>query len=360
MRVGLRLVIALLAFPPACLSAAGVRADGGNSPRLAEAIALWLADDDAGALPAMSELAGAGDAAAQMLLSQIERETPPGGETAYVLGLDRATRKALFRAPGGLSGTPWVRKQAVEGDALAAALVASKLPDATMETAHALHAAGEREQAKRLAWEIVDRGRFDAVLGMAEDAPLFADLDYVRWMRGWFAGGALSTEQRKWIVVSEPEGRAPGLMLASMIAPVLSPQLAPQGPVANVVRAFRGDATEIVEEGPGGVDYIAKMYRRLALREPDLRVAGRLCETICPERPGVCMAATVALLGGYDRLMSQDTPYEGAIPQADYLESPRAVNTLLRRLRAEAGNAASAASGSGYGVSSCLAEAVGE
>lgn len=355
----MRLVIRTLAalfFVGALTGAAG--AETQISPRLAEAVALWLADDDAGALPLLSELATDGDAAAQMLLSQIERETPPGGETDFVLSLDRAGRKALFRAPGGLSGAPWVGKRAEAGDPVAAALIASKLPSATIETAHALYAAGEREQAKRLTWEIVDRGRFDAVLAMAEDAPLFAALDYVVWMRGWFAGGALSTEQRKWISVSEPEGRAAGLMLASMIAPVLSPQLAPQRPVANVVRALRGDATEIAGEGPEAVKYMAKMYRRLALRDPDLRVARRLCEDLCPDQPGVCMMSTVALIGGYDRLMNQDTPFEAVIPQADYLESPRAVNTLLRRLRSEAASVASAASGSGYGASACLAAEV--
>ena len=70
------------------------------------------------------------------------------------------------------------------------------------------------------------------------------------------------------------------------------------------------------------------------------------------------MMSTVALIGGYDRLMSQDTPFEAVIPQADYLESPRAVNTLLRRLRSEAASVASAASGSGYGASACLAAEV--
>ena len=121
-----------------------------TSPQLEAAIEAWLADDDAASLPVMAELANGGDKAAQMLISQIDRETPSGGETPFVLALDRKARIKMFRAPGGLSGTTWVKKLAEQGDPLAAALLKSKLPDAGMDTAHELHAAGEVEAAKRL------------------------------------------------------------------------------------------------------------------------------------------------------------------------------------------------------------------
>lgn len=117
---------------------------------LTAAIDSWLEDDDQASLPVISNLAQNGDAFAQMLISQIERETPSGGETPYVLAMDRKARIKTFRAPGGLSGTLWVKKRAAEGDALAAALLASKLLDAGIDTAHALHRAGEVEAAKCL------------------------------------------------------------------------------------------------------------------------------------------------------------------------------------------------------------------
>ena len=121
---------------------------------LDDAISLWLDDNDADALPMLSELASSGDADAQLLLGQIEAILPPGAGSEFMAGLSRRERIDLLRSPGGLSGKSWLRVRADEGDTLAAALLASRLPDADMDVVRALLDAGEREAAEKLAWEI--------------------------------------------------------------------------------------------------------------------------------------------------------------------------------------------------------------
>ncbi|MEM7270302.1 MAG: hypothetical protein AAF401_13770 [Pseudomonadota bacterium] len=319
------------------------------SGKVQAAIEAWLADDDEASLTALAGLANAGDVDAQMLISQIERETPSGGETPFVLAMDRKARKDVFRAPGGLSGTPWVKVKAGEGDAVAAALLDAKLPDAGMETAHILFQAGEREAAKRLAWEIVERGRFDAVLSMEANKPLLGALPYLAWLQGWFGGGVM--QQQTWVPKSPVDGRGSGLMFVALVAPMLAPQFAPQPEIERVVRALRGQASDLVNAGEA--DSAATLLEDTAKADPNLSFAGRMCERLCPGEVGRCMISTMALLGGYDRLMFQDSPLERLIPQKTYLASKRAENVLERRVRS-AVQGFSTVSASGYEVSQCL------
>jgi hypothetical protein len=93
----MRIILALILL----LSALPLRA----AP-LDEAIAAWLAEDDATALPALSALAKAGDEDAMLALGVIEPRT---WESDFVRGLDRTQRIALLRKPGGLSGESWLK-----------------------------------------------------------------------------------------------------------------------------------------------------------------------------------------------------------------------------------------------------------
>ncbi|RED11887.1 hypothetical protein [Pontivivens insulae] len=71
-----------------------------------DALALWLSDDDAAAIPTLSELAQSGDQAAQLLLGTIEHMGEV--QTNWSLNLDRAERIATYRQPEGISGRGWL------------------------------------------------------------------------------------------------------------------------------------------------------------------------------------------------------------------------------------------------------------
>lgn len=328
-------------------------AEAALDPALQSAVEAWLADDDAASLPVIAERAQGGDVLAQMLVSQIERETPPGAESEFVLGMDRNTRKATFRAKGGLSGTPWVKKRGADGDPMAEALYLSKLPDATIGLAQRLLEGGEAEQAKRLTWEILQRGRFDAVTGLSPTEKLTGELAYLPFLQAWFAGGAQSADQRAWLMDHAGKGAAEGIILVGVLAPLLAPGLEPNEDVTRAIKALRGQAGEVLAKGPEDAAWMGEFLTRSAETEEALHPVASYCKTTCPDEQGVCMLSAIALLDGVDRLMHQDSPYEAAIPQDAYLHSARAEGVLARRLRAAATRNTVVVSG--YEVSACLA-----
>ena len=79
---------------------------GAVEPALQGAVTQWLAGQEAQALPALADLARAGNDAARLMLSQIDTGPAYGG--AWLAAQDRPARVALMRQPGGLSGQSWL------------------------------------------------------------------------------------------------------------------------------------------------------------------------------------------------------------------------------------------------------------
>jgi hypothetical protein len=87
---------------------------GQDDPRFEAAVATWLADDEAAALPALAGLAADGNIAAQVLLALIDaRRDLEGPWLAGLAGLPREERLALLRRPGGMSGRRWMEAAGV-------------------------------------------------------------------------------------------------------------------------------------------------------------------------------------------------------------------------------------------------------
>lgn len=97
------------------LHSAMAQPTGHDAPAFKQAVKAWLADDDQTALPALAKLAREDNRAAQVLLGRIA--TRPMGP--WLAGLKRKERVSLLRAPGGLSGTSWLKVAAEAGDPLA-------------------------------------------------------------------------------------------------------------------------------------------------------------------------------------------------------------------------------------------------
>ncbi|MCU0815041.1 MAG: hypothetical protein MUF74_00745 [Cypionkella sp.] len=79
---------------------------GADAPDLRQAVEAWRAGEEAVALPALALLAGQGNDAARLMLSQIDTGPAYGG--AWLAAQDRAARIALMRQPGGISGQSWL------------------------------------------------------------------------------------------------------------------------------------------------------------------------------------------------------------------------------------------------------------
>ncbi|MGB0411252.1 MAG: hypothetical protein ACPGFA_06675 [Pikeienuella sp.] len=95
--------------------AASAQPAGHDAPAFKQAVEAWLDDDDQTALPALAKLAHEDNRAAQVLLGRIA--TRPMG--SWLAEMGRKERMALLRAPGGLSGTSWLKVAAEAGDPLA-------------------------------------------------------------------------------------------------------------------------------------------------------------------------------------------------------------------------------------------------
>ncbi|WP_316013784.1 hypothetical protein [Roseobacter sp. HKCCA0434] len=316
---------------------------------LDEAISLWLADNDAEALPMLSQMAQDGDADAQMLLGQIEAVTPPGAGSDFVTALPRRERIALLRAEGGLSGTSWLRVREEEGDETAAALLASRRPDADLDVARTLVDSGELEAGSRLAWEIFDRGRWNEIFALAQDDPLLAQLDFVLWMRAYF-GNPPSTATWEWLGQTPASGRSGGMMMISLVAPVLAPHLRPNEQLREYSIAQRGFPAELIESG--NLPAAAEVMASQVAADENLATVAAYCEQTCPEEPGFCAMQVIAQVGGMDNIRLHDTPLERLIPQEDFAGSDRAVGQL-RRWMGSIGDGGLAAS---YTLSQCVRE----
>ncbi|MGB0497031.1 MAG: hypothetical protein ACPGID_01725 [Rubricella sp.] len=334
-------------------AAALVLAVSANAQSMEEAVEAWLADDDATALPILSELANAGNRDAQYFLGQLDRVTPPGSDTPFVLGLSRAERRDLLRAPSGLSGTGWtVVLEEDEGDPLAAAMNAARLPDATIDVAQTLWNAGEEEAAQRLVFEIFDRARFDEIFALPADDPMLQGLDMVAWMRSYLSNPP-GPNQWRWLEESEPAARGSGLMMMSFIAPVLAPQLRPGRDLRRFTLAMRGAPNELFENAQ--LTQAASVLLSQLDNDPNMATVAAFCDANCGDQRGLCALEVITRVGGYDRLTRHDTPYEGALSQERFQGSPRAVNGLVRWMAA----ARQDLSG-GRTISQCVADIVNE
>ena len=143
------LCAALVLMPVAAPGARAEPVAGQDDPAFAAALTLWLADDEAEALPALATLAADGNRAAQVLVALIDRV--PDYQGPWLVGLERAERIALMRAPGARSGISWMAEAAVDTP-LAALWMQSDDPDTTVATALAFAGIGEARAARAVSY----------------------------------------------------------------------------------------------------------------------------------------------------------------------------------------------------------------
>lgn len=311
----------------ALTAAALLSVSSAQAQSLQDGIDAWLADDDATALPILSQQANDGDRDARMLLGQIEAVTPPGAGSSFVTGLDRRERISLLRSEGGLSGTSWTRVLQNEGDPLAAALMDARLPDADLDTAAYLVEQGEVEAGSALAWQIFDRGRWDEIFALSPDDPLLQQLDFIAWMRHYFSNPP-TLNAWNWLEDSPANGRSGGVMMMTLVAPVLAPHLRPSEDMRHYVEALRGSPGTLLENSE--IISASDVMHQQLLEDANLTTVRTYCEQTCPDSLGYCGLQVIAATGGADRIKLHDTPYEALIAQDVFATSPRAVAELRR------------------------------
>lgn len=256
---------------------------GAERPAFQNALDLWLQDDEAQALPALAELAERGNAAARLLLAQIDKI--PSLQGPYLAQMPRAERIALLRAPGGLSGRSWIAE--IEDVAVADAWRALHWPDAGPELMARFDALGEPRAARTTMVVLAAReheGLRDLPLDEADP-----ELLYLLWRS---AG---------------PERRA---------------EIAARVPAGHPQRQLMGEATDARD--------LDRWLHQSAAAAPLVA----LCNTLCPEdgEAGTCLGAAYQALGSHDALLTIGTPSEALIDQDRFLASPRGQASVMRRI----------------------------
>lgn len=113
-----------------------------DAAEVTQSVDLWLAGDEAAALPLLADQARAGNHAARLMLALIDMT--PAYQGDWLAGLGREARIALMRHPGGISGQSWLDQ--AQGP-LAAAWRALLDTEAGPEVVLGFHAMGEERAA---------------------------------------------------------------------------------------------------------------------------------------------------------------------------------------------------------------------
>jgi hypothetical protein len=257
---------------------------------LQAALASWLADDDAEALPALAALAAEGDRAAQILLAQIDLNVALAGP--WLVRLPRAQRVALLRRPGGLSGQSWLR-EATADEPLAAAwlLQLDAASAADVEAFRRFSALGEDRAARVALLAMAQRQRRGFAL-IADDPAYPQALRYLVW-REWARD------------------------------PATAPRVA-----AEIAALPPGDPQVTLHAGRDPTPGDRAAWLAAAPTAEPLRV---FCAAVCPRSQASCAAAAFELHGGVQGVARLGSPVEALVSSEDWFSSPRGLAALLRR-----------------------------
>lgn len=272
-------VLSVLAVMVAAVSPAVAEPPAGHDDdAFRAAVALWLHDDEAKALPRLAEQAQDGNDAARLLLALID--TTAALQGPWLAALPRADRIALMRAPGGLSGRSWIHA-AADASPLAA------------------------------SWRALWRAEPDPALPIA------------------FAKAAEPRAARAAVIIQSARGvRGMQAYLAHPAFPQGVSYLLVSGPDDPLIDSLHpGDPQRLFIPAPHSradfPDWLATAPEALLLRG--------FCTARCPETAATCARAASAALSDHATLLMLGTPSEVLVPAEDFAASARGHSALLRR-----------------------------
>jgi len=252
-----------------------------EDPAFRAALAAWLADDEETGLWGFADLALTGNTAARVLLGLID--TSPSLQGPYLTQLDRATRLAILRAPGGLSGRNWLGVET--GVPLAAAWQTLLQVDATPAVIDQFTALGEARAAREATIILAARAHLD--LTSREAAAFDPELLFVLWQSADAARRA-----------------------------ALEALIPPGHPQLSMI----------------GVRIDARAVDMWLAESPAAAPLQHLCAVACPTEQATCRGAAYQALNSHTALLTMGSPAETLVSQADFLTSARGRASVLRRI----------------------------
>lgn len=302
---------------------------------LQQAVAAWVAADDATAMPALAALAAEGDTRAMLFLGAIE---PRPLVTDWMLALDRQTRNGLLRRPGGLSGKSWL--DAIPPDdpqrPLADALMAARAGDPRPLLVQGQPGAAV-QPLLRMFNEVPGR-----LASVATEAPLSPTLDALVWQDARSAAAlrpdATPAEAALWQQVAARFGEAATDGLHPLVVAWFS---APDGTALPATPAQRA-AGVILAQGlfhdmdllrqSRGIDAAAfdagaALAREALMAAPEAAAHRALCAP-CPD-VAACTLALWSAGGAYFGAIWPGTPLDVMVPPGVWQGSLRQQAEIL-------------------------------
>ena len=321
-------LVAITVPPPARSQdpAAPATIAGADDPAFQAAMALWLAGDDADAVPALAALAQQDNLAAQILLGTIS-DSGYLDRTWYA-GLSAADRRSLLRGGDSPFGVPWLQHAAERSEL--AGLLGTIGASGTISADPAFRAAelGEPRSTARLLMVLVNQGEWAEAMRLAELAETY-DMQALAWA----AATHLRTEDAmalRAIGLQEYQARTlQGWLFATMADRGLDLELdALFAPFDDMrIYAVRGRLPlPGAEPPPWGGELVLDALLDDA---PEAALLRTYCARVCGDAVAVCQREMYGLLFGYMTLpYVVSSPAETLIPQDVYLASRRADTVL--------------------------------
>ncbi len=329
---------------------------GANEDAFQAALQQWLNDNDRDSLNTMAEQARAGNEAAALFLARAEVTERIHSVSAYVKQLSRQQRFALFRSPltsdgQSLFNLSWLQKLSNEGHSYANLLHSATALGVQLSSIKQLYRSGEKQAAQDLVRNAAVNGRAQQLKALSELVP--EDDVMQPFVHAFVQQGASITTARtalNRIVAFEQQTDPSSVVLLNDESSHAALQFVDQGYQAGHQRlAYKSTNRQF-----GTVAH-------WVLNAPEARPLAKLCRQVCSGADqAACANLAFGLIGGYYEVIRFRSPLQSILSQADYLDSLRAQNSVLRSLkvsRTDAGVAAFTPEQL-YDISPCLAEAM--
>ncbi len=319
-----------------------------TTPELDTAIDAWLDDRDDVAIPMLAELAAAGDEDAMILLGQIARRSYAFSK--FLDDIGRKERNALIKAPGGLSGTTWLR-QVVQQKDLADALLGIDNPGNRAQSTAKLLDMDEHGQAIRQLLRQLDGPEGPELFRLAQRPDFPTEIRVAPWtVAVWYphlAPSALEVGLNLSQGLSALEaGELQGYIFARFNEAGLKERLNLGASISE--RDFElgwllwtGRITkESEEKTPDRLtdrekDQLRAEVLALLADTPETRGIVSLCSRYCPNSREGCTWAIYDKIGGYFSLIEVQSPVEKLIPSSRYFASPRYEADMVRKIKSD-------------------------
>jgi len=175
-----------------------------------------------------------------------------------------------------------------------------------------------------LIWLTLQRGQFSALSNVQRQQSNLVDLPMLDWIRRSLISERVITLET--LVADNHAGAVKGVLLLDRVSTVLRESSAISDDLRETIRILNGRPSADTNLA---VPSVRQSLVLLAQHDPYLAQLTDLCDR-CEEGNAdfYCIAEALRIIDGYRSLMRVRTPVENVVPNAEFLQSPRAGQTL--------------------------------